>query len=82
MAARTRRVLHDDATRKKIQTSQLINRLQDHALGKIELSPTQIQAAQILLKKSIPDLQATEISGPDGGEIPVGVDVRIISRPS
>jgi hypothetical protein len=62
MAARTRRINHDDATRLKIQTSQIINRLQDNALGKLksEMTPGQIQSANILLKKSVPDLSSTE----------------------
>lgn len=63
MPARIRKIRHDENTRLKIQTSQLINRLNDHVLGKVELSTTQVQAAQILLRKSLPDLQATELSG-------------------
>ena len=52
-------------TREKIQTSQLINRLQNHALGEdlSELKPSQLRAIEILLKKSLPDLQSTEITG-------------------
>ena len=60
MAARSRKIRHDDETRAKIQTSQLINRLSDHVLGKLELSPTQVRAAEILLKKTIPDLSSAE----------------------
>ena len=60
MAARTRKIRHDDETRAKIQASQLVNRLQDHVLGKIELSPTQVRSAEILLKKTIPDLSSSE----------------------
>ncbi len=56
MAARTRKVRHDDMTRQKIQTSQLVNRLTDHALGKVEMEPSQVRAIEILLKKSLPDL--------------------------
>ena len=63
MAARTRKIQHDDKTREKIRTSQLINRLSDHVFGKVELSATQVRSAEILLKKTIPDLSATEISG-------------------
>jgi hypothetical protein len=54
---------HDDLTRSKIQTSQLINRLQNHVNGKAELSSTQVKAAQILLAKTLPDLTATKHSG-------------------
>lgn len=59
MAARKNKIKHDEDTRKKIQTSQLINRLQDHVLGTVDLSASQIQAAKILLDKSLPNLQAT-----------------------
>lgn len=62
MAARLR-LRHQDEVRAKIQASQLLNRLTDHAFGVIELSNSQIKAIEILLKKSIPDLQAIELSG-------------------
>lgn len=57
--------LHQEDVRKKIQTSQLINRLTDHALGEVELTSTQVRAIEILLKKTIPDLSAIEHSGDD-----------------
>jgi hypothetical protein len=66
MAARTRKVRHDDETRKKIQTSQLINRLTDHAFGKVELDNSQVRSIEILLKKSLPDLaQMTHMGDAD-----------------
>lgn len=63
MAARIHKIRHDDETRAKIQTSQLINRLTDHALNDLKLEPTQVRAIEILLKKTLPDLTATELSG-------------------
>lgn len=63
MAKRTLRPRHSDEIRAKIQTSQLINRLTAHALGQIELNPAQVRSIEILLKKSIPDLSAVEMSG-------------------
>jgi hypothetical protein len=74
MAARIRKH-HQDEVRARIQTSQLVNRLTDHALGHTELSSTQIRAIEILLKKSIPDLSAIEISGDD--ENPLNTVTRI-----
>jgi hypothetical protein len=62
MAARLRK-MHTDEIRAKIRTSQLINRLTDHAFDKVELSATQIKSIEILLKKSIPDLSAIQHSG-------------------
>lgn len=57
--------------RERIKVSMLIRRLTDHILGKQDMSPTQLKAAEILLKKSLPDLQAVQNthSGPDGGPI-------------
>ena len=54
MAARLRR-RHDDSTRLAIKTSQIINRLMDHVLNGVEMAHTQVRAAEILLKKVLPD---------------------------
>lgn len=48
-----------DKTRAKIQATQIVNRLNKHILGTLKLESTQIQAARILLDKSLPNLQAT-----------------------
>lgn len=58
--------MHQDDVRAKIQTSQLVNRLTEHALGKVELSPTQVRAIEILIKKTLPDLSAVDWSASDG----------------
>lgn len=59
--------LHSAEVRAKIQASQLINVLQDHALtGEGELSPIRLKAIEILLRKSVPDLSAVALTGPDG----------------
>jgi hypothetical protein len=52
MAARLNR-LHQDAVKEKIKVSQLINAVQNHALGTHELSSTQLDAAKFLLNKRI-----------------------------
>lgn len=44
---------HQQAVRDKIQASQLINRLEKHIEGEIELKPTQIDAAKYLISQSI-----------------------------
>jgi hypothetical protein len=74
MAARIRKK-HQDEIRMKIQASQLINRLQNHALSTEvdELKPSQLKAIEILLKKSVPDLQSTEITG--DADAPVGLKI-------
>lgn len=72
MAARLRKQ-HQDEVRTKIQASQLVNMLQNHALGKSEkeLSATRLKAAEILLRKSLPDLTATEHSGELNGQFSI-----------
>ena len=65
MAARLR-PHHQDEVRAKIQTSQLINRLTEHALGNVELTNTQVRAIEILLKKTLADLSAIDWSASDG----------------
>jgi hypothetical protein len=57
--------LHQDDVRKKIQVSQLLNVLQNHALGvnDDEISPTRMKAIEILLRKSMPDMASVTISG-------------------
>lgn len=63
MAARLNK-LHQDDIRKKIQASQLINVLQKHALtGKGDISITRMKAIEILLRKSVADLSAVQLTG-------------------
>lgn len=69
MAARLRKT-HQDDVRKKIQVSQIFNRLKAHFDGKIELTQTQIQSAKLLLDKSVSNAP-TEVSGVDGGPVKV-----------
>jgi hypothetical protein len=74
MAERLRKK-HQEEVRTKIQTSQLINVLQNHALGadEIDITPTRMKAIEILLKKSLPDLSSTEITG--DAEQPISIKV-------
>ena len=61
MAARTVKIRHDEETRAKIQTSQLLNRLNDHVFNGVDVSQTQMKAIEILLRKTLPDLSSTSI---------------------
>lgn len=71
MAARLRKT-HQDEVRAKIQTTALINRVQDYALGKLtdeDVSSNRLNAIKLLLSKSLPDLQSVEITGEGGGAL-------------
>lgn len=67
---------HLEVTRKKIQTSQLINRLQANALGQLEpeLSQGQIRSIESLLRKTTPDLQATALDVNMDGELNITIN--------
>ena len=49
--------------RGKIQNSNVLNALIEHAEGKREMSASQVSAGLGLLKKVMPDLSATAVSG-------------------
>lgn len=62
MAAR-KNLPHAELTRLRIKSSMLVNALMNHVAGKRELSATQVRAAEILLRKIVPDLASVEHSG-------------------
>lgn len=56
---------HQQLIRDKIKSALLIEQLQSCAFGEIELTSQQMKAIEILLKKSVPDLQSVELTGND-----------------
>jgi hypothetical protein len=66
MAARIRKTTLSEEWKSKIQAGAILSRLVKHVNGEIEMSSSQIKAADILLKKTIPDLARSEITGIDG----------------
>ena len=86
MAARKRKIRHDESTRAKIQATQLVRRLQFHILGKadpanpiagiVEMTSTQVQAALGLLRKVLPDLASQQIE--HSGEVAIERIERVI----
>ncbi len=71
MAARTNKPNHEEKTKRLIQASQLLNRLISHAKGEIEMTQSQVNAARIVIGKTIPDLKAIEISGDEENPLQV-----------
>ncbi len=61
MAGRKPGFRHTQRTREKIQATQLINRLFSGAMGEVELTPAQVNAAKTLLNKVLPDLSSVEM---------------------
>lgn len=70
VAARLNR-LHQDSVREKIKVSNIIDRLEKHISGEVELTQAQVASARILLDKSLPSLQSTALTGANGGAIEI-----------
>lgn len=63
-----------DQTRSAIQTTQLVKRLQDYALGEIaEIETGRLKAIEILLRKTLPDLSAVTLSGDEDSPLTINV---------
>ena len=60
---------HSDMVRQKIQASVILSRLHNHLMGKLELTSTQLKAAEVLLDRSVPKLAQIQHTGPDGGPV-------------
>jgi hypothetical protein len=56
-----------DEHRVKIQNSNILNALIEHVQGEREMSATQVSAGLGLLRKVMPDLASTTISGDEEG---------------
>lgn len=59
-----------ESHRAKIQSSNILNALIEHAEGRREMAPSQVTAGLGLLKKAMPDLSAVTLEGAgENGEI-------------
>jgi len=68
--------------RTKIKNSQILNNLIECAEGKKELSSTQATVGIALLKKVMPDLSSTTVSGDDENPLTLLHKIeRVIVRP-
>lgn len=52
-----------DRVRERIRVTKLIQVLELHAFGKVKMDPSRVRAAEIVLRKALPDLTAVEHSG-------------------
>jgi len=67
---------HSEKTREKIKTTQIANRLQAYVLGetdpqtgeKVEMKAAQVNAAKVLLDKTLPTLSMSDVLNSSAGE--------------
>ena len=64
MAARTRKIFHDEDTRKRIKAAAIIDRLQNYALGDNPdaMSRTQVAASIVLLNKVLANPTSVDVN--------------------
>jgi predicted solute-binding protein len=74
MPARINKPNHDTKTKRLIAAGQLLNHLIKHANGDCEMTSTQVNAAKIVIDKSIPTLKSVEVTGEGGGPLVVALD--------
>ena len=76
MAAKLdRRVFQISIDRGK--ATRLANRLDAHAMGEVEMTATQVRAAEILLKKLVPDLASVELTGNEDNPVAVSHAIKV-----
>jgi two-component SAPR family response regulator len=57
-----RHVLMSEEHRAKIKSVAILNALQEHIFDKRKMSASQVTAAMVLLRKTLPDLAASDIN--------------------
>jgi len=67
MAARKNTPRLSQEWRERISSGVILARLEQAALGELEVSAASLKAAEIVLRKTLPDLARTEVTGEDGG---------------
>ena len=70
-----------EQTRSAIQTTQLVKRLQDFALGEagVDIDPNRLKAIEVLLRKSLPDLSSITLSGDDENPLKIVNKVELVA---
>jgi hypothetical protein len=80
MAARIN-LRQQEQTRSAIQTTQLVKRLQDFALGEtgVDIDPNRLKAIEVLLRKSLPDLSSITLSGDEDNPLKLVTKVELVA---
>jgi hypothetical protein len=76
MAARKRKLVLTDTWKERIRAGVIMDRLLKHVNGDLEMSPTQVNAAKILLGKIVPDLSSSKVEG----DLTLAVGSAIVER--
>jgi hypothetical protein len=81
MGARTTRTELTEQWKERIKAGVILDRLTKHVAGKIKMSTSQVRAADILLKKVMPDLSKADVDNTHSGNVNVNGSVKFV-RPN
>ena len=71
-----RKQKHGRTWKEKISATTIMNRLVKCVEGTVEMTPSQVRAADIILRKIVPDLARNEVTGVDQGPVELVVKWR------
>lgn len=64
--------------RDKHKIGKLMSRIEQHANGEADMTSTQLKAAEIFLRKTLPDLNKTELSGDQEKPVKLSGKIEIV----
>lgn len=70
-----------ESARQLIQTQRIVQELHKLIDGEREMTSQQLRAAEILLSKSLPNLQSTELTSDDGG-LTINLVSQVANKPA
>ena len=82
MAKRTRRIKLDEHWKKRIKIGVIMDRLIKCVNGELDMTNAQLKAADMLLKKVVPDLARTELTGKDNEPLQVVINYPNENKPT
>ncbi len=71
MAEKRRKLANDATWRENIKTAHILEKLSNHVFGMVTMEMSQIKSAEILLKKTIPDVMQIQVDVSGGLTIEV-----------
>lgn len=69
-----------DEHRVKIQNSNILNALIEHVEGVREMSSTQVTAGVALMKKVLPDMSTTTVTGDEDNPLEVITRIALVAK--
>ena len=72
--------MHSEQVRAKIQASVIVQRLHSHVMGELDMSASQVNAANSLLDRSVPKLSQIQHVGDEENPVAIKAIERVLVR--